>query len=70
VGFATSVFKGFLWVECEEVFTTEAQSGSAATEIREISRKGAKFGENMVKIVYKIIYLPLPNLACFATWRE
>ncbi len=24
----------------------------------------------MVKTVYKIIYLSLPNLACFAPWRE
>jgi hypothetical protein len=50
---AKCVFKGFYWVTCEDLFTTEAQSGSAATENREISRKGAKFGENMVKTVFK-----------------
>ncbi len=32
----------FFWVSCEGIFTTETQRGYAATEIRNISRKGAK----------------------------
>ena len=37
----------FFRVSCEEIFTTEAQRGEAATKNRNISRKGAKAAKKL-----------------------
>jgi hypothetical protein len=47
-------------------------AAKAATKFRSISRKGAKAAkvEKNKQDGYKIIYVSVPNLACFAPWRE
>ena len=81
-----TLYLRFFRVYCEEVFTTKDTKvfvgcASRAGQSRNISRKAcpeqrrrnakaAKVGEKWCRSYLWIIYLSLPNLARFASWRE